>query len=79
MAIDKVEWLVGYRDDKGTLITGMDGAQSVFSKSSAEKLAKKLGGKWSLWHMASLLSPEDHEAWIDHTVPGNSWGSQWGK
>jgi hypothetical protein len=84
MSIDKVEWLVGYKDEQGVLHTAQNGAQSVFSRSSAQKLAKQQGAPWDLFHFESLLSPEEHDRWSDlnkDTPPagGPAWGSNWSK
>lgn len=59
---EQVEWLVGYFDEQNRFHKGHDGAQSVFSLTSAQKLAKKLGPPWSLFHWRTNLSPAEHEA-----------------
>lgn len=58
MTTEKVEWQVGRYDEEGRFVTTRDGAQSVFSKSRAEKLAKTRGPQWSLFHWRTNLPPE---------------------
>lgn len=70
---EQVEWHVGYRDDNGTLHIAQDGAQSVFSRTNAEKFAKKLGTQWSLFHQRSNLPPAEHEL----SAQSQTFGSQW--
>jgi hypothetical protein len=62
MKTELVEWQVGKYDNQGRFITTRDGAQSVFSRTRAETLAKKRGPEWSLFHFQLGLSPEAHES-----------------
>ncbi len=58
MKPEVVEWQVCKYDEQGRLVSTRDGAQSVFSKTRAEALAKKRGPEWSLFHWKTNLSPE---------------------
>lgn len=58
MTPETVEWQVGRFDEEGRFVTTRDGAQSVFSKTRAQSLAKKRGPEWSLFHWRTNLSPE---------------------
>lgn len=83
-----VEWMVGHYDEQGRLVTTRDGAQSVFGKSRAEKLAKKRGPQWSLFHYRTNLSPaaqaefesraKQAEEAAKSQESGPAYGSQWG-
>ena len=55
-----VEWLVGFKNDQGELETAQAGAQTVFGRSIAEKLVKRLGPPWGIYHYQSKLSPDEH-------------------
>ncbi len=79
MPVDKVEWMVGYCDDKGQLVTTQDGAQSVFSRSSGEKLAKRLGEPWGIVHMQSMLPPAQHDQWLEMNKDASPAEPGWGK
>jgi hypothetical protein len=82
---EQVEWLVGRYDNEGRLVTTRDGAQSVFSKSRAQTLAKKRGPEWSLFHYKTNLSPEAQaqfeadarKAEEAARQTGQTYGSQW--
>lgn len=81
MSVDRVEWYVGYFED-GTLKRALDGAQSVFSRSNGEKLAKRLGSPYGLVHSQTLLSPENHQRWLEKAeLDGRprAWDSKWGE
>jgi hypothetical protein len=67
MKTELVEWQVGKYDDQGRLTITRDGAQSVFSKSRAEALAKKRGPEWGLHHHKTGLTPEAQERFEDST------------
>lgn len=58
MTPETVEWQVGRIDDQGRYEITRDGAQTVFSKTRAQALAKKRGPEWSLFHWRTNLSPE---------------------
>lgn len=45
---EKVEWKIGYKDEQGKLVFLTAGAQTLFGKTTAEKLVKKLGPPWEL-------------------------------
>ncbi len=62
MKPETVEWQVGHLDTEGRYQFTRDGAQSVFSKTRAENLAKKRGPEWSLFHWKTNLSPEAQAA-----------------
>jgi hypothetical protein len=80
MPVDKVEWMVGYVNDNGAFVSTSDGAQSVFSRSAAEKFSKRLGEKWGLFHYETLLSPSRHEQFIEaQNKAQGTWGGKWGK
>jgi hypothetical protein len=49
-----IEWKIGKKDEQGKLEFVTFGAQSVFSRSTGEKLAKKLGIEYSLWNWRTL-------------------------
>lgn len=75
---ESVEWQVGQYDEQGRLIFTRDGAQSVFSKTRAEALAKKRGPDWSLFHWRTNLSPESQAKFKEAAqASGPSWGGQW--
>lgn len=86
MTPETVEWCVGHYDEQGKLVTTRDGAQSVFSKSRAQKLAQKRGPPWSLFHYRTNLSPAaqaEFEARAKQAEEaakesGPAYGSQWG-
>jgi hypothetical protein len=54
-----VEWLVGYEDENGKVHFITAGAQRVFSRSTGEKLAKKLGSEYGLWNWRTLKPLND--------------------
>jgi hypothetical protein len=57
-----VEWMVGFKNEQGELETAKAWAQSVFGQSIAEKLVKRLGPPWGLYHYQTKLSPEEHRS-----------------
>lgn len=67
MKTELVEWQVGKYDDQGRLTAARDGAQSVFSKSRAEALAKKRGPEWGLYHHKTGLRPEAQDRFVAST------------
>jgi hypothetical protein len=80
MTPELVEWQVG-KYDEGRLTFTRDGAQSVFSKTRAQALAKKRGPEWSLFHWKTNLSPEAQAQFEAQNTPekeGPQFGSQWG-
>jgi hypothetical protein len=81
MNTETVEWMVGHYDEQGRFVSTRDGAQSVFGKTRAEKLAKKRGPEWSLFHWKTMLSPEaqvefEAQARKSDSKESQSWG-QW--
>lgn len=57
-----IEWRVLWQDEHGVIHNGMDGAQSLFGLTNAQKLAKKLGPPWEVRHRATMLNPDEHAA-----------------
>ena len=47
---EKVEWVIGRPTPDGELEIISDGAQSIFGRTRAEKVAEKLGPPWGVYH-----------------------------
>jgi hypothetical protein len=79
-ATELVEWKVGKLEENGTITFTRDGAQSVFGQTRAEKLAKKRGPGWSLYHHRTDLSPEAQATFeAEHKDQSPRFGGQWGE
>lgn len=57
---EKVEWRVGYYDDERKFRAGADGAATVFGKTRAQQLARKLGPHYRLFHWQTMLEPDEY-------------------
>jgi hypothetical protein len=72
---EQVEWRVGYFEGD-QFHSAQDGAQSVFGLTNAQKLAKKLGAPYQLFHWRTNLSPAEHEA-AQARENDPPWGGRW--
>ena len=53
---ESVDWIVARRDKAG-LIRASHGAQVLFGRTSARKLAHELGAPWQVLHASTLEPP----------------------